>query len=143
MSAAGEKAGDAGTTLIEALAVVAITTVVSLIAFPRMQQSFLTLSRRQTATAVAERLRETRAWAISRDAPVIFAAANGGRGYGPSTLQASPTPPGVTVFIDPPGRIAFFGDGSSTGGVVKVRSGGRLLAVRVAPTGGAVVADRS
>jgi type II secretory pathway pseudopilin PulG len=141
MSAAGD---DAGTTLIEALAVVAITAAVSLIAFPRMQQSFLALAQRQTATAVAERLRETRAWAVSRDTPVIFAAASGGRGYGPSTLPASPTPPGVAVFVDAPGRIAFFGDGSSTGGVVRVRAGARrVLAVRVAPTGGAVAADRS
>lgn len=133
---------DAGTTLVEALAVVAITTVVSLIAFPRMQQGFLAMAQRETLATVAERLRETRAMAMQRDGQAIFAAANNGLSYGSSSGRASPTPPGVAVFVDRPGRIAFFGDGSSTGGVVRIRAGVRTLAVRVAPTSGAVAADR-
>ena len=39
MSAAGSAAAQAGTTLIEALAAVALIGFVSMIAFPRLQQS--------------------------------------------------------------------------------------------------------
>ena len=53
MSATG-RARDGGTTLIEALVVVAITVLVSLVAFPRLQQALVTLSQRQTASVVAE-----------------------------------------------------------------------------------------
>jgi Tfp pilus assembly protein FimT len=134
---------DSGTTLIEALAVVAITTMVSLVAFPRMQQGFLAMSQRQTVAAVTERLRETRAWAMRRDSPAVFAVARDGSRYGSSNAPASPLPTGVGVFVDGGGRIAFFGDGSSTGGVVRVRASAKTMAVRVAPTGGAVAADRS
>jgi general secretion pathway protein H len=144
MSATGEAAkrlrADAGTTLIEALAVVTITTVVSLVAFPRMQQSFLSMAQRQTVASVAERLREARAAALEHDAPVSFVA--NGQSYGLSVGAASPVPSGVGVYVDGGRRVVFYGDGTSSGGVVRVRAGQRATAVRIAPTAGFVTADR-
>jgi type II secretory pathway pseudopilin PulG len=137
---AARRDADAGTTLIEALAVVAITTVVSLVAFPRMQQSFLSMAQRQTLAAVAERLREARAAALGRDTPVSFVA--DGRSYGLSLGAASPVPSGIAVFVDGGRRVVFYGDGTSSGGVVRVRGGAQTLAVRITPDAGFVAADK-
>ncbi|MBA3811689.1 MAG: prepilin-type N-terminal cleavage/methylation domain-containing protein, partial [Caulobacteraceae bacterium] len=71
-----------GTTLVEALVVVAITALVSLIGFPRLQQGLTRLSQRQTVSAEAERLREARAGALRGDRSVTFKVAANGRAYG-------------------------------------------------------------
>ena len=130
----------AGTTLIEALVVVAITTMVALIGFPRMQQGFLTLAQRQTVSVVAARLRQARAESLRRDAPIVFSIAVDGRSYGASDGGFVNAPPGVTVTTPtgPGTRIAFYGDGSSSGGAVWISAGRRTIAVLVASPGGDV-----
>ncbi len=140
MSATGDDAApsaQAGTTLVEALAVVAITALVAMIGFPRMQQGLLTLAQRQTVSAVAARLRQSRAEALRHDAPVIFTVAADGRAYGEPGGIPVPAPPGVTLSTST-GRIAFFGDGSSSGGLVWVSGGRRAIAVIVSAPAGAV-----
>lgn len=134
---------ESGTTLIETLVVVAITTLVALIALPQMRQGLLTLSQRQAVAVVAARLRLARAQALREDAPVVFAAAPDGAAYGVVGGVATPTPPGVTVSIPrdqaaPSGRILFFGDGSASGGAVAVSAGRRTVRVVVNPGAGAV-----
>ena len=127
---------DKGTTLIEALVVVAITGLVTMIGFPRLQQEVLTLSRRQTAAAVVERLREARATAMLTDSPVVFSVAQGGRIYGwrGRTAQA-----GAGVALSAVnGPIAFYEDGSSTGGAVWVTAARRSYLVGVDSSNGAV-----
>lgn len=133
----------AGTTLIEALVVVTITTMVALITLPQMGRSLLTLSRRQAVAVVAARLRQARAEALGRDGPVVFAVAADGRAYGVSDGRVTPTPPGVTVSApDDDGglgrRIIFYGDGSSNGGTVVVKAGDRAIRVLVGRGAGAV-----
>jgi type II secretory pathway pseudopilin PulG len=130
MSATGdggfETSGEAGTTLIEALVVVSILALVGLIAFPRLQQGFQVLSERQAMSQVEARLRQSRAEALRRDEPVAFTA-------------AAVSPPGVALAVDGGGPITFFGDGSSSGGVVRVFAGRRTLAIMaVSPQGGAM-----
>lgn len=142
-SRASETRADSGTTLIETLVVVAITTLVALIGLPQMRQGLLTLSQRQAVAVVAARLRLARAQALREDAPVAFAVAPDGAAYGVVGGVPTPTPPGVTVSIprDPAaagGRIVFFGDGSASGGVVAVSAGRRTLRVFVNPGAGAV-----
>jgi len=147
MSATGESGlrfpPQAGTTLIEALAVVAITTLIALIGFPRMQQSLLTLSQRQTVAVVASRLREARAEALKRDRPAAFSVAADGRVYGASVGEPATAPLGVTLALAAAGsgRIVFYGDGSSSGGQVLVRTAQRTIAVRVVPQTGVVIVD--
>jgi Tfp pilus assembly protein FimT len=140
--------GQAGTTLIETLVVVAITALVALIGLPQMQQGLLTLSQRQAVAVVAARLRLARGEALRTDAPVVFAVAPDGAAYGVVGRVATPTPPGVTVRIPQGtaaanGRIVFYGDGSATGGVVAVSAGRRTLRVVVSPGAGAVEVRRA
>jgi type II secretory pathway pseudopilin PulG len=136
---------ESGTTLIETLVVVAITTLVSLIALPQLRQSLLILSQRQAVAVVAARLRLARAQALREDAPIAFAVAPRGDGYGVIGGATTPTPPGVTVSIlrgtsAPGGRIVFYGDGSASGGVVAVSAGRRTFRVYVSPGAGSVAA---
>lgn len=128
--------GDAGTTLIEALVVVAITMLVTLIGFPRLQQSIVTLAQRQTTATVAARLREARATARLVDHPIVFAVVANGRAYGwrDALVQAGP---GVQV-ATAQGPIAFYSDGSSSGGAVWVTAGRRSYLVGVDAANGAV-----
>ncbi len=137
MSATGN-GPDAGTTLIEALVVVAITSLVTLIGFPRLQQSLRILSQRQTAAVVAARLREARADAMSADRARAFVVGADGRGFAATGRGFARTPPGVELSA-PTGRaIVFFGDGSSNGGAVWVSAGRRSTPIIVAPATGAV-----
>ncbi|HEX4182675.1 MAG TPA: hypothetical protein VHY34_05410 [Caulobacteraceae bacterium] len=129
---------EAGTTLIEALVVVAITTMVAIIGFPRLQQGLVTLSQRLTVATVAARLREARADAMRRDGPVVFTVAADGKAFGASDGPAATTPPAVRLKADGGRRIAFYGDGSSSGGVIWVSAARQAIAVTVAPRGGGV-----
>jgi general secretion pathway protein H len=139
MSGTGEPArADAGTTLIEALVVVTISTLVAVIGFPQLQQGLLGLAQNQTVALVAERLRETRAQALRLDRPVVFAVAADGRGYAMSGSPVAGLPGGVSLTSQSGAGIAFFGDGSSSGGEILVSAGRRTVPVRVAPDAGAV-----
>jgi hypothetical protein len=141
MSATG-RARDAGLTLIETLAAVAITLLAALIGFPRLQQVLLIYSQRQTVSIVAERLREAHAGALAGDRPVAFAIASNGRALGVSGMAPAVTPQGVG--LSSPGRraIVFFGDGSSSGGVVWVTAANRSIPVWVVSATGAVAVGR-
>ncbi|HZL00667.1 MAG TPA: type II secretion system protein [Caulobacteraceae bacterium] len=142
MSATGEQEPRAGaqrgTTLIEALVVVAITALVSLVGFPRLQQGLLTLAQRQTAAVVAARLEETRADAMRADGRAVFAIAADGRGFGASSGAGARIPSGLRLVARPLAAIAFHGDGSSSGGSIRVVGGGRAVAIHVASTTGVV-----
>jgi type II secretory pathway pseudopilin PulG len=114
------KSPDAGTTLIESLAVLGIMALVITVGFPRLQQSMTTLVRRQTATAVVERLREAHATAMLRDRPIVFSVADNGRLYG---WNGSTARTNAGIFLKTTsGPIAFYGDGSSSGGAVWITS---------------------
>ncbi len=139
-AAAGRPGSQAGTTLIEALALVAITALVSLIGFPSLRQGLLVLEQRQTAAVIAARLRQARAEALRRDTATVFAIAPDGRAYGAPDGVMRRTPAGVSLSArgEGDGRIFFQGDGSSSGGVVRIRAARRALSVTVASPGGAV-----
>jgi type II secretory pathway pseudopilin PulG len=135
MSETGRR-GDSGTTLIEALVVVGIISLVIAIAFPRLQQNMVTLVRRQTATAVVERLREAHATALLKDQPVVFSVADNGRMYG---WRGSTARTNAGVYLRAAnGPIAFYGDGTSSGGGVWITSARRSYLVGVDPGNGAI-----
>jgi prepilin-type N-terminal cleavage/methylation domain-containing protein len=141
MSATG-RTRDAGLTLIETMVAMAITVLAAMIAFPKLQQMLLIYSQRQTVSVVAERLREAHAGALAADRPVAFAVAPNGRALGVSGMAPSVTPRGVGL-SSPSGRlIIFYGDGSSTGGVVWVTAANRSVPVWVVPATGAVAIGR-
>jgi len=136
MSATGRPA-EAGTTLIEALVAIAITSLIALVGFPRLQQALLGLAQRQTVAVVAAHLRQVRAaalWTDQRRALVITAD---GRGYAASgTISA--VPPGVELSSSGGGPITFYGDGSTTGGVIWVTAARHSVPVIVTPVSGAI-----
>jgi general secretion pathway protein H len=123
--------------------VVAIVTMAALIGFPLMQHALAVLTQRQTVALVAAQVRMARADAVRRDGPVEFDVAPDGRSYGASDGVPAVTPQGVTLSTDPDinGRIRFYGDGSSSGGVIWIHAAGRTAAVRIAPLSGAVAKD--
>ena len=66
MSAIGS---DRGTTLIEALAVVAITALLALVGFPSLRDTLSGFAQRETVAAAGARLRQTRADAMRLGEP--------------------------------------------------------------------------
>jgi hypothetical protein len=129
-------------TLIEVLAAIAVTTLVSLILFLNLQPQMLVYSQRQTVSVVAERLREAHAAALGADQPMAFAVAPNGRALGVSGMAPAATPRGVGL-SSPGGRaIVFYGDGSSNGGVVWVTAANRSVPVWVVAATGAVAIGR-
>jgi prepilin-type N-terminal cleavage/methylation domain-containing protein len=136
------RARDAGLTLIEVLAAVAVTTIVSLILFANLRPRFLVYAQRQTVSVVAERLRQAHAGALGADRPVAFAVAPNGRALGVSGMRPEVAPQGVAL-SSPNGRvIVFYGDGSSNGGVVWVTAANRSIPVWVVAATGAVAIGR-
>lgn len=116
--------------------VIAILVLVSLIGFPRLQQGLLSLSQRETAASVEERLRDARAVALMNNRRVVFQVAGNGRDYGWRGSVAS-VGPGVRL-VAASGPITFDGDGSSTGGGVWVMAGRRGYLIGVDAVTGAV-----
>lgn len=139
MSGTGDPA-DAGTTLIELLVAIAVLALVTMTAFPRLEQGLLAMSRRQAAAAIAARLREVRADALLNDQRRVFAVAADGRSFLSTGYPRAGLPPGVEIAGGSGGVIAFYGDGSSSGGAVFVSAGRRTTPVLVSGATGAVSA---
>jgi len=137
MSATGSRR-DAGYTLIEALVVVAITTLVALIGFPMMRSALLGLSQRQTVAVVAADLRRVRADALRADARRTFAVSRDGRRYAATGTGVAGTPPGVELTSAGGAPISFYGDGSSSGGAVWVSAARRSIPIVVSSATGAI-----
>lgn len=132
----GSSDGEAGSTLIEALVAVAIISMAATIGFPSLRQGFVTLSQHQAVATVVARLRQARAQALRHDGLTTFDVAADGRSYAAGGVVTT-APPGVTFAAAGDGPIAFYGDGSSSGGRVWVIAGPKI-AVTVAPLSGAV-----
>jgi general secretion pathway protein H len=121
----------AGFTLLEMMVVVAILGVLAMVALPRLQ-----LGRgprlRAAAHAVAADLRLLRDDAIRRSSPAALEATATGYLLRPSgRARALPagltleTAAGASTLLPSAGaEIAFFPDGSSSGGVVSLRASG-------------------
>jgi general secretion pathway protein H len=125
-------------TLMETLAVVAITALAATIAFPRVERAGEALSVREETTALTASLRLARAQAIRTGAPVTFSAARDGSGYGwtGSTLRRLH----AGIVVAPGGGAAvFYADGSASGGTFALTHEGGTLAFAVDPVTGAVL----
>ena len=133
MSATGESAGF---TLIELLVTLAVAALVVGLAFPAIER----VSRRQRLDAgkivAEESLRSARADALRLARGIRVTADADGRGlsYGPPP-PADVTLPRVQVSQ---GGIAFFADGSSSGGEVRLSDGGESRRLTVLAPSGAI-----
>ena len=140
MSATGDRGrrSDAGTTLIEALVVVAITGLVSLLMFPSLQRTLGLLSLRQTAGVLASNLQVARAEAIRSGRPMAVAVAADGRSYDWSAGPPAAAPSDVRLAAQGGRPIVFYADSSSSGGAIIVEGHGRRIIVVVDPAAGTV-----
>jgi general secretion pathway protein H len=125
-----------GFTLIEMLVVLAIIGLMVAIVPPMMRSRG---DLRATAHAIAADLRLLREEAIRRDMTIIFVPLANGYAVRPSG-QTTLLPAGLTLdFTPPPSRllpdtrdlIAFFPDGTATGGVLSVSRSGSVARVLI------------
>jgi type II secretory pathway pseudopilin PulG len=143
MSATGEAspARETGSTLIEMLAVLVITAMAALIGFPLLERNLAPMQQRQAMAAVSARLRQVRATALASDHAAVFTVSADGASFGDPAMGLVRAPVGVRLAADGPhGRIVFYGDGSSSGGVVRVKTahGSNVLTVG-SPGGGLAI----
>ena len=125
-----------GFTLIEALAVVAITALVSSIAFPRLQSAIGAQEFRAARGTVELGLGETRAAAIRSGEPVRFLITRDGSSF---TVQDRPErrlPDAVR--LRQKSEIIFFADGTSTGGLVTLSGKDQQASFAIFPTTGLI-----
>lgn len=141
MSATGDPRrrwrGEAGSTLVEALVVVAITATVSTLAYPELRQGMAGALFVQAATGLRADLRMARAQALSTGEPVEIVVAPDGHGYGwtPGPQRAllaglSLTPTGSAV--------RFYTDGSADGESVTLSNGRAQVRFAINPVTGLV-----
>jgi general secretion pathway protein H len=141
ISATERRAGEAGFTLLELLAVLVILTLAAAMFSFRGQQGYSVTKFRALMTDTASALRETRSRAISTAADAVFVVdlakrqIGTGRGAGPLEVPKDVT---ITADVaqsetDKAGRagIRFYRDGSSSGGSLKFDWNGRSAAIDV------------
>ena len=112
--------GDHGFTLIEMLVVLAIAALLGGIAAPRLQATMQAAEARSATAAVAAGLRRTRARALLGATTARFEVLPDGRGFSIAGGPVAALPDSVRVAQDR--IVAFYADGTSSGGQVEVRS---------------------
>jgi prepilin-type N-terminal cleavage/methylation domain-containing protein len=128
MSATGEPNGF---TLLEMLVVLGIAALISGIGFPAMQRQIAAQEFRTGVASATALLRDARARALRGDGVIRIEAGPEGLRAGQTTL---PLPRTVSVALDRP--IAFYGDGSATGGIVAITGAARQARIAVATATG-------
>lgn len=133
MSATGER----GATLIEAMVALAILALVSAVTYPAMERGYGRLELRRATERLAADLRVARGMALKRGAPVVLALSADGTSYAVGPIQRASVAANVTFGGSP--RVAFFPDGSASGGRIIVANRGREAQVAVDPATGALL----
>lgn len=141
MSAIGEPAQpwrkDAGSTLAEALVVVAITAAISAIAYPNLRQGLAHAAFVEASTGIRADLRMARAQALSTGAAVDIEVAPDGHGYGWTPGPQRALLEGLS--LAPVGQaVRFYPDGSAVGDVLVLRNGRAMARFEADPATGVV-----
>ena len=115
MSAAPDRRGDAGFTLLEALVALAILALAWLLVAPALPDGLLRSELERSARALAAELREARARAIAEQRETVVRLDR----------------PGVAARTAEPGAVRFFPEGGATAAVVTLERGGRAFRIEV------------
>jgi type II secretion system protein H len=114
MSATGNKPpADSGMTLMEVLVVMAISLLISTLAFPRLEQLVKTLQFRQSSTLLAAHLRMAQARAWLQNKPIAVVISSDGKSYAWSGGRAQALAENITVQSNTAKALIFFPDGSA------------------------------
>jgi general secretion pathway protein H len=100
MSATGE-ASDRGSTLLEAMVVLAIAGLIAGMAFPNLARGLQAGALRHATRALAGDLATARHDAIRSGSPITFAVAGDGRGYGWTGSGRRQAPPDMVLAMSP------------------------------------------
>jgi general secretion pathway protein H len=134
MSATGSSR-QGGFTLIECLAVLAITAAVGALAFPRLEHAMAAVTLAQTKAALVADLQRARAEALRGGAAVALSIDPDGGAYDWTGAPRRAMPPTVRLIDEAGSPIAFFPDGSAVAGRLGLRSGARHTSLTVSPAG--------
>ena len=129
--------GEAGFTLIEALVTLSIMALLSMIVFPQLERAADVMTMRRTIALLASDMRRTRAVAILSGTEADLVVSADGRGYHSSDGEMRVLPANTSLHMA--GRyVAFFGDGSSSGGGMALVSRRVQMDLFVDPVTGAI-----
>jgi general secretion pathway protein H len=141
MSATGDRRGDAGSTLIEALVVVAVTALITTLIYPDFRQAVARAAFEQAAAGVRADLRIARAQAIRSGERVQIEVAADGRTYGWTPGPRRGLVGDMT--LAPAGdAVLFFPDGSAANGEMALGDARRRIRFEVDDGTGLLRASR-
>jgi type II secretion system protein H len=129
------QSAQSGFTIIECLAVLAITGLASAIAFPGLERALMATALVQSKQALTAHLKEARGLALSLNRPEALIIASDGKSYGWSAETMISLQPGLVVKADQGAKIAFFPDGSASAGELTLQDGVHQTTVVVSSTG--------
>ncbi len=104
---------DSGMTLMEVLVVMAISVLISTIAFPRMERLITSAQFRHSSTLLAAHLRMAQARAWLQNKPIAVAISPDGQGYAWSGGKALAIPENATLRSNTAEPLIFFPDSSA------------------------------
>ena len=134
MSATGKRR-QSGFTIIECLAVLAITALAGTLAFPSLERALQAARITQSTQALVADLRQARGAALSAGLPEVLVIGADARSYRWNGGVTRALPSDEQLQVNAGQRIAFFADGSASPGQLEVTAGQRRSSICVSETG--------
>jgi general secretion pathway protein H len=132
-------AADSGTTLMEMLVVIAISVLISGIAFPRLERMITAIEFRQSSTLLAAHLRMAQARALLQHKPVVVDIAADGQSYAWTGGASQKLAADMKVQSRTAEPLIFFPDGSARAAVWTLSNKRRSRSFTIAEATGVVV----
>lgn len=125
-----------GFTLLEMLVILSILSLLAGIAFPSVDKALRRQTFHASALQVEAGLRAARASAVRTGREVRIAPKSDRLGF--SYGNVATRLPATMLLVMPNGGVAFYGDGSSSGGEISLTGAGFVRRWRIRPTTGLI-----